>query len=304
MVPRTSFIIPTYNRIRLLPRAVESILAQTEQDFEILIIDDASSDGTEAMVKERFPDPRIRYVRLEENTGADNARNHGLDLARGDVVAFLDSDDEILPNALSRILPVSKEYGLVLAPYRLPDGELSGFDWEEGEVPFDRFICERKARRLKPVFSCARREAIGTLRWETKYLQALWYHRLASKTRVYYLTEPLGIYHFDAGDAQSVTNTRRKPNAKLSIERGRVLAKFLDDFGETISRNCRPRFGYYAYGAAVGLLLAGDTERARALARQAATSQPRARYRMLYALTLLPSASSLLSLGFWFAKMK
>jgi hypothetical protein len=149
-----------------------------------------------------------------------------------------------------------------------------------------------------------RRQVVGDLRWETKYLQALWYHYLAAKTRVYYLTEPLGIYHFDTADAQSVTNTRRKPDPELSMERGRVLAKFLDRFGEDIVRNCPKRYGYYAYGAAVGLLLSGETKRAQEFARRALRYQPRARYRTLYWFSLMPLAPTLLGFAFRLAKMK
>jgi hypothetical protein len=220
------------------------------------------------------------------------------------MIAFLDSDDELFPQALSRALAVSADYGLVMAPYRLLSGELTGFDWPEGEVPYSTYLCECGVRRHKPVVSFVRRQVVGDLRWETKYLQALWYHYLASKTKVYYLAEPLGIYHFDPGDRASVTNTRRRPDAALSIERGRVLAKFLDRFRADLARNCRPRIGYYAYGAAVGMLLAGETASARRLAREAVASQPRLRYRLLYIGTLLPFGSALLSLAFRFAKMK
>ncbi|MGP0088933.1 MAG: glycosyltransferase family 2 protein [Xanthobacteraceae bacterium] len=90
--PRCSVILPTYNRIETLPRAVASVLAQDEPDFELLIVDDASTDATGAWLS-TLSDPRIRAIRLERNAGPSAARNRGLEAARAPIVAFLDSDD-------------------------------------------------------------------------------------------------------------------------------------------------------------------------------------------------------------------
>ncbi|MGN1367922.1 MAG: glycosyltransferase family 2 protein [Aristaeellaceae bacterium] len=89
--PCISVIIPTYNRRELLLRAVNSALGQTEQDLEVIIADDGSTDGTGEMVR-GMRDPRIRYLALPHG-GACAARNAGLEAARGKYVAFLDSDD-------------------------------------------------------------------------------------------------------------------------------------------------------------------------------------------------------------------
>jgi glycosyltransferase involved in cell wall biosynthesis len=98
-MPAVSVIIPTFNRADLLPKAVRSVLAQTYQDLEIVVIDDASADCTTAAVH-RLDDPRIRYVRHERNRGIAAARNTGVANATGRYVAFLDDDDEWLPRKL------------------------------------------------------------------------------------------------------------------------------------------------------------------------------------------------------------
>lgn len=85
-------IIPTYNRKALLLRAVESVLRQTHQELECIIVDDASTDGTGAAVQQ-LDDPRIRYVCMAQNSGACASRNHGLAMARGEYIAWQDSDD-------------------------------------------------------------------------------------------------------------------------------------------------------------------------------------------------------------------
>ncbi len=98
--PRVSVVVPTHNRARWLPRAVGSVLAQTWTDFELLVVDDRSTDATPAVLA-RFADGRIRAFRHERNTGQSTALNTGIEHARGDYVAFLDDDDEWLPAKLA-----------------------------------------------------------------------------------------------------------------------------------------------------------------------------------------------------------
>jgi len=99
--PRISIIIPTYNRDNLILKALESIFIQTFQDFEILIIDDASTDKTEQVIKE-LNHSKVRYFKLENNSGQCIARNFGVKRAKGEFVAFLDSDDEWLPEKIEK----------------------------------------------------------------------------------------------------------------------------------------------------------------------------------------------------------
>ena len=99
-----SVVIPTYNRAALVARAIQSVLDQTYPHLELIVVDDASTDNTEQALQ-RFSDPRIRYVRLSTNLGGSAARNTGIEGARGDFVAFLDSDDEWRPERLARQVP-------------------------------------------------------------------------------------------------------------------------------------------------------------------------------------------------------
>lgn len=97
--PKVSIVVPTFNRAHLLPRAISSILSQTFSDFEIIIVDDASTDNTSEVVK-TFKDSRIKYIPLSKNGGGGYARNQGIKAAHGELVAFLDSDDEWMPEKL------------------------------------------------------------------------------------------------------------------------------------------------------------------------------------------------------------
>ncbi|MBP2316544.1 glycosyltransferase family 2 protein [Azospirillum soli] len=100
--PLVSVIIPSFNRLALLLEAVDSVLAQrVEGSAEVLVIDDASDDGTQTAVEERYGgEHTVRYLRHAANRGVSAARNTGIDAARGRFLAFLDSDDVVLPGRL------------------------------------------------------------------------------------------------------------------------------------------------------------------------------------------------------------
>lgn len=99
MKPFFSVIIPTYNRESVLPRAVESVLAQSYQSFELIIVDDGSTDKTFQYLQ-GLKDPKVRLIALK-NGGVSRARNEGVRISQGEWIAFLDSDDEWLAEKLN-----------------------------------------------------------------------------------------------------------------------------------------------------------------------------------------------------------
>lgn len=99
-----SVITPTYNRQNLINNAIDSILAQSFEDFEMIIVDDGSTDSTKSLVaKYMSNDPRIRYF-LKENGGPSAARNFGIEQAVGKWILYLDSDDTLFPNCLETMM--------------------------------------------------------------------------------------------------------------------------------------------------------------------------------------------------------
>lgn len=94
-----SIVIPTYNRSKLIWKSIMSILKQTYKNFEIIVVDDNSNDNTESIIRS-IKDNRIIYLKHEKNMGANAARNTGINNARGEYIAFQDSDDEWLENKL------------------------------------------------------------------------------------------------------------------------------------------------------------------------------------------------------------
>ena len=114
MNPSVSVIIPTYNRADIILETIESVFNQTYQNFEIVIVDDGSSDNTKEVI-ENLKNPRIKYI-YQKNSGPSAARNNGIKNAKGELIAFLDSDDLWLKDKLEKqinILNYRPEIGII-----------------------------------------------------------------------------------------------------------------------------------------------------------------------------------------------
>ena len=103
---KVSVIIPTYNRADMLGDALDSVLKQTYTNWEVIVVDDGSTDDTQSVMT-RYTDPRIHYV-YQANKGLPGARNTGIRHAQGEYLALLDSDDVFLPHRLERQLALAE----------------------------------------------------------------------------------------------------------------------------------------------------------------------------------------------------
>lgn len=106
-----SIIMPSYNTAKYIASSIESVIAQTYTDWELIIVDDCSSDSTDSVVAPYLEDKRIRYLKNETNSGAAISRNYALREAKGRWIAFLDSDDLWLPQKLEKQIAFMKENG-------------------------------------------------------------------------------------------------------------------------------------------------------------------------------------------------
>lgn len=125
MNPLVSVIIPSYNTAALIGRAIESALTQTLASIEVIVVDDASTDDSVAVIK-GFTDPRLRLIELPANQGAGAARNRAIDVATGTWVAVLDSDDWYAPHRLERLVAFADERGADIVAddvYLIREGE-------------------------------------------------------------------------------------------------------------------------------------------------------------------------------------
>ncbi len=146
--PVVSVIIPTYNRADLVKRAIQSVLGQNYEEFELIVVDDASEDNTREVIQE-FDDPRLKYLRHEQNRGGSAARNTGIKESRGKYISLLDDDDELLPrhleNLVATIEDLGPEWGVVYSGKVNIDGEKRTKDYPDpgwqGDI-FEKILVE------------------------------------------------------------------------------------------------------------------------------------------------------------------
>ncbi|HAU32666.1 MAG TPA: hypothetical protein DCW46_10540 [Desulfotomaculum sp.] len=239
--PLISVIIPTYNRAHLITRAINSVLIQTYQNFELLIIDDGSIDNTESIVKS-IKDPRIFYYKEKENKGVLSALNRGFELIKGEYVCSVDSDDEILPDALQiaveKLINLSP-LGVGFLRFDCIDAEskkLSGSGISrEGFVPYEDCLCEKIQGDHWFILAS---ELIKGQRFNEKLYAGeiiLWL-KLHKMTKVYYVPRVLCKTYRRHGERicnpSILTLKKNIPNIALTRE------VFLQEFGEQLKLCC------------------------------------------------------------------
>ncbi|WP_034389015.1 glycosyltransferase family A protein [Deinococcus sp. YIM 77859] len=140
--PRVSVLMPTYRQAHFLPRAVESLLAQSLSDWELIVVDDGSPDHTGEVVQSYLADPRISYHRLERNVGLGAALNHALSFAQAPLVAYLPSDDVYYRDHLAQLADTLAAYPEAALAYsgvrhhynRTAAGQIGGFSLQLVQV--------------------------------------------------------------------------------------------------------------------------------------------------------------------------
>jgi len=236
--PRISVIIPTYNRAHLIGRAIKSVLNQTYQDFEIIVVDDGSTDNTEEVVKS-FNDARISYIRHEKNKGEAAARNTGIEAAKKEYIAFQDSDDESFPQRLEKQIKIfeneSQKIGLVYSDMISIDEKGKKHYVKPAEFnPKDKFIY-KKALNYERVCigigtSLIRKSCFGVAGFFDEkipyFVDADFFIRLSKYFYFYHISEPLINFYRMNYDSDENLNKSLK---NLIISRKLILKKYFSD---------------------------------------------------------------------------
>jgi len=199
-MPRLSIVIPVFNRAHCIQRALESVRSQGLSDFELIIGDDASTDGTWELIRSRFPEARL--ARLETNCGAAAARNAALRLSTGGYLAFLDSDDEWLPGKLEAQLAFLETHPDVAAcatshVYELRDGRRRNVIVKN---PMDWSVALQSGQAFHGASTpVVRRSVLESVGLQDESLRVLedwdWMLRIAQKHNIHVLPEPLALIH-------------------------------------------------------------------------------------------------------------
>jgi glycosyltransferase involved in cell wall biosynthesis len=230
-----SVVIPLYNKAPHIEQAVSSVLAQTFQDFELIVVDDGSIDGGGDIVR-RFTDPRIRLI-VQNNSGVSAARNRGIQEARCDLVAFLDADDEWLPCFLETVMGLRARHpqaGMYATAYRYSQG---GESWRpafsgcgalvQGGLLEDYFraalgpapVWSSAVMIPKPVLAEVQHFPVGVRRGEDLQTWAA----IALRYRVAWSPVDGAIYNLDASNRACLTQALA-PDAAAAVRIEEFLA--------------------------------------------------------------------------------
>lgn len=226
--PLVSVVIASYNTAQYLPAATRSVLDQTWQNLEVIVIDDGSTDGTEAEMEAFRKDARFRYIKTE-NRGQPKAKNRGIQEARGDYIAFCDADDLWRNDKLEKQIPAfsSPEVGVVYSevsyldendnplnkpqPYERHSGDVTNELIIKNFVPFGTAVIRRACTEQQGFFD---EQLPMGIDWD------LWL-RYSINWKFHYVPEKTYIYRVWSGQ-MSANYRGRYENAF------RILAKFLD----------------------------------------------------------------------------
>ena len=242
MHPIISVIVPVYKAEKYLHRCVDSILAQTYTDFELLLINDGSPDNCGAICDEyAIKDSRVRVFH-KENGGASTARNLGLDEAKGEWITFVDSDDWIEPNMYEEMISAAKQY-MVDAVYcdMVMEGTSTSVtlqynsQYNDHQLMYDCLapvnvvyfsVCNKLiSRRIFDKYNL--RAAIGANMWEDV--------ELAIKIRYYVASSYVinkGFYHYDGSNLSSTTHDNLLSRIEGQVERVKQMEMFFKEIGE------------------------------------------------------------------------
>ena len=202
-----SIIIPTYNRAKFIKRAIDSALDQTYQNFEIIIVDDGSTDNTKEVLTDYINQGKMKYI-YEKNSGPGIARNAGVEHAKGELVAFLDSDDEWMPDKLEKQIKILESRGKDAAVFsnieyidengnKIGELFLKARPYEGKilkQLLIENFIATSSVIAPKHMI----KEADGFARNRRLFAigedHLLWL-KIADKAEFYFISEPLVKYH-------------------------------------------------------------------------------------------------------------
>jgi glycosyltransferase involved in cell wall biosynthesis len=250
-----SVVIPLYNKGPYIARALDSVLAQTVRDFEVIVVDDGSTDGGAERV-EGFSDPRIRLIR-QENRGVSAARNRGMEAARAELVAFLDADDEWMPRHLEALLRLREKYpqaGAYGTAYLLQENDSTArvppFSAEIPPEPWEGLLPNyyRDAIRGTPPISssivavprCVLDEMRGfdTSAWYGEDVD-LW-GRIALKYPIAFTWDGMGIYHKEAANRacdkkEPIREHAFVASARNALQAGEVPPELKEDLLEYVA---------------------------------------------------------------------
>jgi len=246
--PRISVYILAYNRAKLLPRAVNSVLNQTFLDFELVIVNNGSTDNTEEVLRS-FEDKRIIYRKHEENKGLLGGLNTALDTVRGKYIINLSDDDEFLPDALETIDKKFSELaprGIKILWFDCIDaesGKYSGFGLkkEEGYISYKDYLCNKIIGDYQFAID---REVIGVKRYNSELwggMPSIMLLDLYRDNRAFYIPKIICKLYREHGESRISS-----PETSLINHIPKIILtmkEFLKKYGDETKKLCPKCYG-------------------------------------------------------------
>lgn len=160
-IPAVSIVIPMYNAEKYIGECLDSILTQTFQDFEVIVVDDCSTDNSREVIESYLPKfgDKLQLIRSEKNSGASGLpRNQGSILARGEYISFIDADDMITKTAFEELYPIAKKFDADVIHcekyFEINDDKIRLHSYQRGEfVKEPTLITENFAERVKDLYN-------------------------------------------------------------------------------------------------------------------------------------------------------
>jgi glycosyltransferase involved in cell wall biosynthesis len=238
--PLVSIAITTYNRANLVGRAIESVVKQSYKNLELVVVDDGSTDDTQAVLRLfADQDDRIKIVHSSENLGVNGAKNKALDSVSGEYTALLDSDDELLPDAISTFVTMFKEhgpeYGMMVCNAVDPHtGEWTGLGVsEDSDLTYQDALCGRWKGDFTGVW---RTSVMSDLRFATDEAAKevnVW-NQVYKRWKVYYKHAAVRNYYRDTAGSEVAIRYDRGSARKRTA----ATQSFVRMYGSDIRREC------------------------------------------------------------------
>lgn len=245
---RISIIMPSYNSAKTIEHAIQSVLAQTYQNLELLIIDDDSSDET-CHIIQKIADERIRLIRLKQNGGSAVARNTGIEAATGRYIAFLDSDDSWHPEKLAQqhaFMTTNKIGFSFTAYYRNEPNGKKRFVAAPAEMTYKKLLRNTIIGCLTVMID---RTIVGDFTMpniRTRQDTATWLAILKEGIHAYGLNEGLAYYHVDANTLSSnKTKMMRQTWKMYRVQEQLTYMQTLYNFTGYVYQAIKKRVGGY-----------------------------------------------------------
>lgn len=261
-MPKVSVVIPTYNYGRFLGEAIQSVLDQTFEDFELIVVDDGSTDNTKEVV-DSFADPRVKYI-YQENRGHSAANNVGILASKGEYVAILDADDVWLPQKLElqvKVLDSRPDVAAVCSDIYIVDaqtGVITGRFWHNSPRlgPFNPHMAAQKALRrllsrgcfIHPSTALIRREVYNEVGLHDESLKTheVWdmWVRVLLRFAVETIDMPLAKYRQHSANLSANWDQMYEDGVTVLNKATRTLPLAPDDLRVLKRRLARHHFSY------------------------------------------------------------